>query len=399
LSPSPSEYRNPQASCLIAAIAINLLLGTLYGWSLLLVPLEDLLKVSRTSLSLVPALALLCFTAGVYVHDALVRRLRLVHLASGVTAAAGLGHLIFWLLPSYPALIIGYGGVFGSAAGVGYGLALALARMSLSPTRGWTVGLTVAAFAAGGMTVSAMGALYGVPDDMPKLFAITGGVYLASALALGFLLRNSVLPLGQSQRTGATDRAVKVGTFLRLAVGYFALCYLGLMLVSHGAAILEALGVSVAVGALTPFVLNAGYIIGAFLGGVAAARAPGRATPLAFLLASAVSAFLLSAPVPPDFWVAAVFVIGLGFGSTVSVFVVLLTSLYGADRAGVLFGRLNISYGLAGLLSPSITGWLYELGGSYDTSLWLGCFLGSVGLFSIAVGSDRPRDLGLRTDD
>jgi len=389
LSQPQRDNTKPRASFLIAAIALNLLFGVLYGWSLFLAPLEDFLQKSRTGLSLVPALGLLCFTIGVLVHDAVIRRIRLAVLASGVAAAAGLGHLTFWLFPSYPALLSGYGAAFGSAAGIGYGLALALARTTFSPTRGWAVGLTVAAFAAGGMAVSAMGAAFGPAHDIANLFGIIGAAFLLCALALGLLLRGSELTIGSRPCSGAFPAAIQRWAFLRLAFGYFVLCYLGLLVVSHGVAILEASGASAAHALLAPFVLNAGYIAGAFWGGVIAARCPGRAVPLAFLFASTASALTLGMHLPPAAAAVAVFVIGSGFGSTVSVFVMMLTKSYGTDRAGALFGRLNISYGVAGFLAPSITGWMYELSGDYVTSLWCGGFLGILGLLAMA-GNPNP---------
>jgi hypothetical protein len=385
LSPPLRDDTKPRASFLIAAIAINLFLGVLYGWSLFLAPLEELLQMSRAGLSLVPALGLLCFTVGVLAHDAVIRRIRLAVLASGVAAATGLGHLTFWLFPSYLALLSGYGVLFGSAAGIGYGLALALARTAFAPIRGWAVGLTVAAFAAGGMAVSAMGAAFGPPHDIANLFGVFGGAFLLGAVALGLLLQGSELTFADKPHSGSSAVAVQRLAFLRLAFGYFVLCYLGLLVVSHGVAILAASG---ARALLAPFVLNAGYIAGAFLGGVVAARNPGRAVPLAFLFASTASALTLSMPLPPAAAAVAVFVIGSGFGSTVSVFVMMLTRSYGTDRVGALFGRLNISYGLAGFLAPSITGWMYELSGDYTTSLWFGGFLGVLGLLAMAGNTD-----------
>ena len=179
---------------------------------------------------------------------------------------------------------------------------------------------------------------------------------------------------------------------MRLSFGFFAVCYIGLLVVSHGTAILGQLGVSASIASLTPFFLNAGYIVGALLGGVLAQRVPNRAAPLVFLLASTVSAFLLTAPVAFLIWMLAIFVIGLGFGSTVAVFMMLLASWYGVDRAGFLFGRLNVSYGFAGFLAPSITGWLYDLSGDYDTSLWLCGTLGIAGLFSILGGQKQVQN-------
>lgn len=388
LSPSLPDDTGSGGPFLSIAVAINLSLGVLYGWSLFLAPLEALLQMSRADLSLVPALGLLCFTAGVFGHDAVIRHVGLAVVAPGVAAAAGLGHLTFWLFPGYATLLLGYGVIFGTAAGIGYGLALALARTAFSPVRGWAVGLTVSAFAVGGMTVSVLGAAFGPPHDVPGLFGVLGGAFLLGAMALSLFLRGSRLMFPNGPRSDPPVAAVRRSVFLRLAFGYFVLCYLGLLLVGHGVAILESLGISAAHAVLAPFVLNLGYIAGAFWGGVVAARYPGRAVPMAFLLASTVSALALGMPLSTVAAFVAVFIVGSGFGSTVSVFVLILTRSLGSDRAGALFGRLNVSYGLAGFLAPSITGSLYELSGDYVASLWFAALLGTLGLLAMAGRAD-----------
>ena len=256
--------------------------------------------------------------------------------------------------------------------------------MAFSPTRGWAVGLTVAAFAAGGMIVSTLGALFGAPADVPQFFGMVGGLFFLNALALGFLLRGSELRTDKRQRPSGAAGPRAPTAFLRLAVGYFALCYIGLMVVSYGVAILQESRVSAAAAALVPFVLNAGYIAGAVLGGFVAAGARGRWAPLAFLGAATLAALALAVALPPAAAVTAVFVIGMGFGSTVSVFVMVLTETYGRERAGVLFGRLNIGYGMAGVMAPSITGWLYGLSDGYAAALGFGGLVGILGLFAMA---------------
>ena len=325
-SPS-SDPKSHQIFLLIAAIAINLLLGVLYCWSLFLVPLEVLLQASRASLSFVSALGLLCFTIGLIGHDAVIRRFRTSLLTAILLLAAALGHLLFWLIPSYGILVFGYGILFGFAAGIGYGLALALARRALTPTRGWAVGLTVAAFAAGGMLFSSLGALLGAPKNIPETFGFIGVVFAISALVLGLLLQKAPSYLGETSSRATTDTNAPLGDFLRLGFSYFSLCYLGLMLVSHGAAILRELGLPEIFITLTPFMLNSGYIIGAVVGGISASHLPSRATPMVFLTVALLAALALSAPLPQGAVVPAVFAIGLGFGSTASAYFMLLVRM------------------------------------------------------------------------
>lgn len=372
---------------LVAAVAINALLGVLYGWSLIIVMLEGFLQTSRAMLSLVPAVGLIGFTVGVFVHDALLRRIRLPYLAASTIAMAGAGHLLFWLSPTYISLLIGYGIVFGTVAGVGYGLAIALARGAFIPSRGSSVGLTVAAFAASGMAISALGAIFGLPDHLPAIFGTIGIIFVLCAVGIGVYLRGCVLSFSVSRNIGQTDDTIRRGPFLLLAFGFFALCYLGLTVVSHGSAILVSLGVPTSVALLTPFIFNSGYIAGALLGGVIANHIPRHETPLGVLTVTMLATLSLSWPLSAPVWLSSMFLIGVGFGSTVSLFIMLFSQLYGADRAGGLFARLNIGYGLAGFAAPLVTGWLYDQSGDYVLPIYFGGFLGACGICAISASN------------
>jgi hypothetical protein len=124
---------------------------------------------------------------------------------------------------------------------------------------------------------------------------------------------------------------VKTLRFWRLAFAYYVMSYIGLMIVSHGAALMHERGVSGALISLTPFALNCGYVFGAILGGIAITRYPTHIIPLAFICVSITSLFTLNITLPTNIWFLAVFCIGLQFGSTVSIFVVLLTKSYGVN--------------------------------------------------------------------
>lgn len=81
----------------------------------------------------------------------------------------------------------------------------------------------------------------------------------------------------------------------------------------------------------------------------------------------------------------AILVIGVGFGSVVSVFFLLLSQKFNSDKASSLFARLNISYGLAGLMAPAITGSLFDLYDGYDIPLMFTLAVGIIGVMGISV--------------
>jgi hypothetical protein len=67
----------------------------------------------------------------------------------------------------------------------------------------------------------------------------------------------------------------------------------------------------------------------------------------------------------------------------------LFTTWFGADKVGALFARLNLGYGVAGLLAPAFTGWLFTVRGSYEAPVLTCIGLLLVGSAAIAF-STRP---------
>ena len=278
--------QKPNLHFFTAAVLTNGLLGVLYAWSLFLAPLEQLLAVSRATISVVPSVALVCFTAGVLIHDAIIRRVSLGILAPAVFTCSGLGYVLFWLAPSYTNLIVGYGVMFGFSGGIGFGLALALARETVSPPKGWIVGVIAAVFAGSGMTLSAIGAALGSVEPVPTTFGVIGMLFLAAAVLSALLLRKQRFAFDKSQTGASVAQTTRTTTFWLLFFGNFAICYAGLMFVSHGTTILRGHGLSLTNAAFAPILLNLGYLLGALLGGIIAARFPSRFTPLVFCILS-----------------------------------------------------------------------------------------------------------------
>ena len=363
-----TPYKSLRA--LIAGFVINLSIGVLYGWGIFVVPLEELLNISRSTISIVPATGLLLFTVGVYVHDILVNRLHPSALAFGVMMVAGAGHLIFYLYPSYFTLLAGYGVLFGLSAGISYGFALMLARRVSLISQGLAIGSTVAAFAIGGMIVSLLASFFDVSQHTVNVFGFGSILYFIIAIFTWALLRNYVLNSETpAEKSGASD-IIKTPQFWKLAFVYFCMSYTGLMIVSHGAAVMLEREAPASIVSLTPFALNFGYMLGAIIGGVLIARSPTPAIPFLFMSLSALSLSALVTTLPVPVWLLAVFCIGLQFGSTVSIFVVLLVKTYGELNAGHLFGRINIGYGTAGFLAPVVTANLYDYGDNYSLPIW-----------------------------
>ena len=370
---------------LYAALLTTVSLGIIYVWSLFLLPLEAVLSVSRLDLSVVSSVSLVALTIGLYYHDTLMRRLTVARLGPIVLAVGGIGHLAFAWSPGYWSLFFGYGVCFGLAVGVGFGFALALARVVLIPTQAWVVGVIAAVFALSGMLLSTAIAMMGGISSVVSLFALLGFALLAGAVLMAALLYRQDYPYVQQVVKVDVSRQVRSRAFWGLLLGNFSICYVGLMFVSHGAAILVYDSGDVAAGAQAPMALNGGYLLGALTGGVVAAKFPRRATPMLCCILCLASVCMYQLPVSMSIRLAATFCIGMTFGSTVSVFMMLLTAWFGRDKGGELFGRLGIGYGAAGLLAPTLSGWLYARQNHYDSALIVCTAVLLTGLAGLAV--------------
>src|SRR3979411_586380 len=107
-------------AALLAATLMNLPLGSVYAFSVLLRPIEQELAIPRSALSLVFGLATAGFTVG-SVGAAFLYRVAsaplLVFLSAG--AAAG-GIAVAATATGLNQLLLGYGVVFGTGGGIAY---------------------------------------------------------------------------------------------------------------------------------------------------------------------------------------------------------------------------------------------------------------------------------------
>ena len=350
---------------LLAAVLVNALGGTLFAWGLLLAPLRQATGLSLGALSLVPALALVGFTLGMLLHHRLLARLAPASLAAGLLLLAAAGHGLFLLRPGYTALLLGYGGLFGLANGVGYGLAVALARAAARPGESGPVGLPIAAYAAPGILLSALALCGFAPADAAAALG-----QLALLLAGGGLLA-ALLLLGRPRLVAAA--APQGGTrpgLLRYGLAFFALCCPGLAFVAHATPLLAGKGLVEAAPA-APLLFNSGYLVGALLAGALARRATPRGAYLLALLAAAAAGPLVLLLPGATASLAALALLGATLGASAALLLLLLLERLGAAAAPAAFGRLMLAYGAAGLLAPLLAGLLRDLTGGYGPAVAL----------------------------
>src|SRR6478752_3451768 len=138
-------------AALLAATLLNLPLGSVYSFSVLLRPIEQELGIPRSALSLVFGLATAGFTVG-SVGAAFLYRVAsapILILASALVAAGGVA--VAATASGLPQLLLGYGVVFGTGGGAAYILCQQGVNMLVQRRRGLVNGYIVSLYPMGAM--------------------------------------------------------------------------------------------------------------------------------------------------------------------------------------------------------------------------------------------------------
>lgn len=362
-----------------AALLFNPLLGSLYCWSLFVTPLEAQLDLPRADISAIFSIAIVCFTAGTLAGPRVYPVASPPVLLLVVAAAAAAGLALAASGEGWWAVALGYGGLFGGAAGLGYSITLQIMALALPERRGLAAGLGVSGFAVGSILFALL-----LGQAVPRLglagaWLGLGVLFLAAGLGAATLLAHSRLKLPPRYRPGGGEAAVPGGIFALIWTGFLVAAVAGVSSIGHAATIVGSFGGSAAAATWAVVAINCGNAGGRLGAGWLCDRFPaGRIIGAAHLTAFAGFALLLAWPGALTA-VACVALQGLAYGMTSGAFPGTLSILFGAANFGRYFGRLMTAWGLAGLCAPWLAGRLYDLQASYTVILWLCAGLSLVG--------------------
>src|SRR6478752_1146073 len=208
-------------AALLAATLMNLPLGSVYSFSVLLRPIEQELGIPRSALSLVFGLATAGFTVG-SVGAAFLYRVAsapILILASALVAAGGVA--VAATASGLPQLLVGYGVVFGTGGGVGYILCQQCVNMLVQRRRGLVNGYIVSLYPMGAMIATpafhACNEAFGWRTTLGGLAAVLLACGTGAALLAGLSGARLAMPAGKT-----AERPATLGpTFLKLSATFF----------------------------------------------------------------------------------------------------------------------------------------------------------------------------------
>ncbi len=361
---SQQSYLALFATCILAGV-----LGSVHGFSVFLVFLENDFGVSRAEASLTYSLALVLLTIAVLYGHRFYGKASPPTFAASVCflAAAGLG--VAALAPNMIVVWIGYSLIFGGANGLGYGYALQLAGQATPNNRGFAMGMVTAAYGVGAATSPLFFTYFTTLGGFSAALIALAIVLLIVAPVVALLLHRSNIRFQLDEIDGSTpSSATSVQTIL-FWIAYGAGVTSGLMAIGHAAPIALSIGLPSSTAVIAPVLISACGIPGAILGGALVDRIKPLLILVFLPILSAVALFIASSSTSIAPLYACLAVIGFVYGSIIAIYPAVISRSFGAINGIKVYGRVFTAWGSAGLAAPWFAGFLYDLNGNYHQAL------------------------------
>jgi OFA family oxalate/formate antiporter-like MFS transporter len=385
-------------------LSMNLALGTLYGWSVFVAPLEARFGWKRAETSMVFTIAVIVFALSFVIAGRIQDKYGplVCSLTGGILVSLG------FYLCSYTAslgwLYLCFGAIAGLGNGFGYATPIPVMAKWFPDKRGLAVGIAVGGYGAGSAIFGPLAQLKLIPAfGLPATFRILGAIFLVMTMMGAALLRNppqqyrpegwspAVAKSAADARQFTPGEMLRTRTFYFMWMGYALGCAAGLMVISQ--LIPFAKSVGIAAGALSTMTLVVGALgnaSGRILSGWLSDRL-GRINVLRVMVAISMVAMpaLYAAKSNVGLLYAAVFIVYWCYGTQLSVNGVAAAEFWGTKNAGINYGILFTAWGVAGIIGPRIGGVLYDRFHNYQGAFLVAALLAGVALL-FELGARRP---------
>ena len=374
-----------------ASCALSMVLGSIHVFSVFIPQWERLPGADRASVSLIYSLALVSLTIAVLFGYHLYQRFSpvVIFVLAGVVAALGL--YLSADSSSLVSLYITYGLVFGGANGIGYGYALQLSGQAAPSFRGLAMGL-VTAFYAVGATASPFLFVFLIRHGGNDLaLTVMSAIVLFVAVVAAALVRwaNADFESEPASAIQTLSPALKRSRML-LWVGYGSAVTAGLMVLGHAFGIATWMGLDANSATWATTVVAFGNMLGGFSAGYFADRLSSRTLLRWLPLFTSFGLMLLILPLEVE--KIAVFIvlglIGYCYGAIIAVYPVAVVDVFGTLAAPRIYGQVFTAWGLAGLVGPWSSGWMYDQTGSYTVAILMAGLLSVVSIVATWVNRE-----------
>ena len=370
---TPSE-KNKQSLVIISCLLITFCMGTIHAFSTLIEGIELQINAGRMASSLIYSTGLISVTVAVFFGSALYRKLS----PSLIIALIAILPLIGVLISnsgSWIGWVVGYGFCFGFASGLGYGFSLyAASSVTSSQKLGLVLGAVSASYAFGAVIFSMLYPLLFSYFDFKAGYMIGVSILSIVIIISLILFRLAKKDLTAKTKSIGKNQSVK-GKIIKLWLAFFLGVFAGLMTIGHAVPIIKASGGSseIAITAISLMALGSG-IAGIYAGWLAD-RFGCKRPILVILTISSLALLSLSTFTSINLMLIFLTLIASLYGALIAIYPTLVNHIFGPDYSAWAYGRIFTAWGAAGLVSPSLAGWLFDQYNNYNSSLFFAFIL------------------------
>ncbi len=368
---------------LSTSLIIMICLGGVYGFSVYVPPLIAEHALTLTQTQIIFGMTITSFAVVFVIAGILLKK---IGPRASVMISAGLftaGYLIASFSNGNFFLILAGMGVFGGS-GIGFGYISALTTpLKWFPRRkGLITGASVAGFGGGAVLLTQL-VNYMLSLSIPILL-----IFRIIALSYGPAVFLCGLAISLPKTINAIDKTFDLRKLLKdkivwvLASVMFLGTLSGLIIIGNIKPIGLAFGLNDLMATLAISFFAVGNSLGRIIWGKLTDILGGeRSITFSLIFSSVAILFLLGAKNELSFLLVA-FLIGMGFGANFVLFATEVSHIYGIENLANIYPSVHLSYGIAGVISPVIGGWVLEATGSYTFPILFSSLIAMLGLIT-----------------
>lgn len=388
---------------LIGGLLMTLALGTLYAWSVFVVPLEHEFGWKRAQTSTVFTFAVVMFAASLLLAGRLQDRFGPFWISVTGSIMISLGFFLFAYTSSLYYLYFFFGVLGGIGNGFGYGTVVPVMAKWFPDRTGLAIGLALAGYGGGSAIFGTFANLVLFPHfGWRTSCMILSGMFFVMTMTGAFLMKNppaiphaadktSVLRIPAAQHQFTPKEVLCTPTFYLLWLGFGLGSTAGLMVISQLIPFARNQGISSAT------IATLGLVIGAF-GNVSGRILAGWLSDLLGRLNTLRVVLIISTiAMPALYWVGThiaglyvlIFIVYFCYGTQASVNPATMADFYGTRHAGTNYGLVFTAWGFAGILGPTIGGVLFDRYKNYGAAFYTAAVLALIAYVCVLVAR-RP---------
>ena len=387
----------------LGGISMNLALGSLYAWSVFVLPLEKEFGWTRAQTSWVFTIAVVVFALSFVVAGRIqdARGPRLCAIVGG--SLVSLGFVLASFTTSLTYLYVAFGVVVGLGNGFGYATPTPVASKWFPDKRGLVVGLMVGGYGAGSAIIGPVATSLIADIGWRATCQVLGAVFFVMGAIGAALIRNpppGYRPDGWTPPPAAAGtgrdltpaQMLRTPTFYAMWVAYCLGATAGLMVISQLVPFARNSGMAAAAATLAITIGAFGNAGGRILSGWLSDTL-GRLTTLrTMVLVSAVAmpVWFLVRESTALFYVLVV-VVYWCYGTQLSVFASSTADLYGTKNMGANYGLLFTAWGVAGVLGPMLGAQVFDAFGGYRYAFYAAGVLALVSFAALSMARPAAR--------